>query len=189
VIIVAAIAVVAVGVRTVSQPRHTAKAAPPQGARIGPLDDVRALAETPGKLTDYVRVDTPAGACPLVTPGNSPVDTVLRAERAQLGPVQLLDSGSTIDQATGLCDLAVRSRLGDVVVTISITPRAGPRHPAAFDRLETGVTTVGGLTVEFGRVISRGGWQVVAGATARRQRDLPGSQQLLALAQEREMLW
>jgi hypothetical protein len=199
VITLAALIVVVVAVRAVSsQPRHATKAAlaPPSAAgpsravQIGPLDDVRALAETPGKLTDYVRVDTPADVCPLVQPGSSPVDAVLRAERTQLGAVQLLDSGRTIDQATGLCELTVRSRLrADVVVTVSITPRARSRHSVAFDRLQTGTATLDGLTVEYGQMISRRGWEVVAGATGPRQRDLPGSQRLLALAQVQDMLW
>jgi hypothetical protein len=197
VITLAALVVVVVGVRAVSsQPRHATNAAsaPPSAAapqvdQIGPLDEVRALAETPGKLIDYVRVDTPAGVCPLVRPGSSPVDAVLRAERTQLGAVQLLDSGRTIDQATGLCELTVRSRLGADVVTVRITPRARPRHSVAFDRLQTGTATLDGLTVEYGQMISRDGWEVVAGATGRRLRDLPGSQRLLALAQVRGMLW
>jgi hypothetical protein len=203
VIVVAALAVVVVGMRAVSQhkgastpvaapSRSAVVPAPPELAaatRPGPLDDVRILAETRGALTDYVRVDTPAGACPLVAVNHSPVGAVLRAERAQLGTVRLLDSRRTIDQATGLCDFAVRSRLLDVVITVSITPNATRGRALGFDRLETGADTSGGLTVEYGQMMSHDRWRVLVGAAARRQHNLPGSQQLLNLAQSRGMLW
>lgn len=191
-LVLAAVAVVAAGARAVSQPGHPAKhgsAAVHDAAGSGPLDDVRALAETPGELTDYVRVDTPAGTCPLVRPGRSPVAAVLRAEHAQLGAVQLVDSASTIDQATGLCELAVRSKLHDTVITVSITPEPRPKHFVDFDQLEIGGATIGGLAVEYARVISRDQWHVIVGATGRRQRDLPDSQQLLDVAQTRQMIW
>jgi hypothetical protein len=154
-----------------------------------PLIAVRGLAHQAGPLFSYVRQSTPVGACALVKPGHSPLPLISRAIHRIVPRFRVMDSATVLDQFTGLCAVQVRAknRVGDVLVVSIASPTEDASH-WTFDRMETGIAIGPGPTTLYALNITTRGFRILVGATGP-DRGLPGSDDLLRLANARAMMW
>jgi hypothetical protein len=145
---------------------------------------VRATANDPAPLSDYVRPNSPHDGCVLVTPGHSPERAITAAVRTTLPGYLVRDVGRTLDEFTALCILAMRATdaRGSTLVIQVVAPSPGARYPFTSLTVSTqvGVTTAGALT--------RAGWSVIVGATGP-EADQPSIAALLSLAQDPALRW
>jgi hypothetical protein len=148
---------------------------------------VRALANQ-HELTNYVRQDSPAGACALVAVGHSPARAISRAIRAALPGYVLLDAGGTLDEYTGLCSTEVRATCRTSTLVVRVTSPAAHATRSAYTRVETGIETNDGATTKYALAINETGWTVLVGATGR-SADLPRAQDLVRLAGDPVLIW
>lgn len=173
--------------------RSTAAKAPPQAADASTSSDfaaVLALAHHRGRLTDYVRQDSPAGSCAPVRVGYSPVGAIVRTATRYVPTLVVIDSSRTLDQFTGLCAVAVRASVARAaVLTISVSaPPARPPRGATSARIETGIITSGQVTTKYVSVVTTTGRQVVVGDTGPSAAAVP-IRDLLTLAQAPALAW
>lgn len=163
----------------------------------GPVDSIRALVSRPPGSTDLVRQNTPAGQCPLVTPGRPPESAIVHQARKILGRVSLIDAQRTLDGSTGLCALTLRARLTHATLAVSVTApgppsggspystlSTGPAHPSE----RTGAATQNGVTTEYALAKTTRGWRVLVGASGTRE-SLPDLRLLSALAAADALTW
>jgi hypothetical protein len=190
-------ALVATGAVTVLRQKNDAipapLAAPPTSVLKAEPDSamqtVLAIAHKRTATGDYVRQTSPPGACKVVPLGHSPSDAIVRALLRNLPSTTQPTFARTLDEFTALCSVQVRADYRDAVLALSISAPASAKGQWRFARVQTSiVTTPDGATTEYALCLSRDGWQVLAGATGRAS-SLPGTQELLALAQDPHVTW
>lgn len=180
---------------TSPRPTHLATNPPPPVSHARPtfadtaLAATRALAGQRGRLPDYVRQDSPAGACALVPPGRSVKETMTAAvERAAPG-FRVQGFGMVLDEFTELCAVQLRARdaAGDVLVVSAESP--GRRHPhTRFSRLQSGFEVSPHSVTKYATITTPAGFTVLVGATGRMRR-LPSDRLLSSLAHDRALTW
>ncbi len=93
-----------------------------------------------------------------------------------------------MDEFTALCSVDVRARFHRAVLTVSITAPSSANIHARFAHIQTGILTTGNVTTEYASSVSLTGWGVLVGATGT-PASMPGTQQLLAFAQDERVTW
>jgi hypothetical protein len=154
-----------------------------------PLRAVDALAHRPGALPSYVRQTSPAGACALVRVGRSPERTAERALARVTPRFRVRDRAAVLDQFTGLCALQLRADdVAGTVLVISVVSPTKHHRTGPYDRVQTGFELTPRYATKYAAVTTRGGFNVLVGATGR-SRSLPTDRQLIELAHDPALTW